>query len=203
MDGPVSPQPTRPSLLIRIRDPRDGDAWETFVDTYLPMIYHYARRMGLQDADAADVSQEVLVEVARCIRAFEYQPGRGRFRNWLGVLVRRRVYRFLKKKDQGAAELDEEGPHGPESNASDVEWTDEFNTRILDMAMARARPHFEPATWRAFEAVWLENRRASDVAAELNEPIEVIYTSKSRVLKRLEEEVRILAEDVPQLVPLS
>ena len=65
MDGPVSPQATRPSLLIRIRDPRDGEAWETFVDTYLPMIYRYARRMGLQDADSADVSQEVLVEVAR------------------------------------------------------------------------------------------------------------------------------------------
>jgi RNA polymerase sigma factor (sigma-70 family) len=203
MDGPASPQATRPSLLLRIRDPRDGDAWETFVDTYLPMIYRYARRMGLQDADAADVSQEVLVEVARCIRAFEYQPGRGRFRDWLGVLVRRRVFRFLKKKDRGPADPGEEDLNGPEGNSADVEWTDEFNARILDMAMARARPHFEPTTWRAFEGVWLENRRAGDVAAELNQPIEVIYTSKSRVLKRLEEEVRILAEDVPQLVPLG
>jgi RNA polymerase sigma-70 factor (ECF subfamily) len=200
MDGPASPQRTRPSLLIRIRDPRDGEAWETFVDTYLPMIYRYARRMGLQDADAADVSQEVLVEVARCIRAFEYQPGRGRFRDWLGVLVRRRVFRFLKKQGRGSGDACGEDPNRPEGSSADVAWDDEFNTRILDMAMARARPHFEPTTWRAFEAVWLENRRAAEVAAELAQPIEVIYSSKSRVLRRLEEEVRILAEDVPQFV---
>jgi RNA polymerase sigma-70 factor (ECF subfamily) len=200
MDGPVSPQPTRPSLLIRIRDPRDEAAWEAFVDTYLALIYRYARRRGLQDADAADVSQEVLVEVARCIRAFEYQPGRGRFRDWLGILVRRRVSRFFKKKDRTAAEAGEEDPTESEANRADIEWDDEFNTRILDMAMARARPHFAPMTWRAFEGVWLENRRAAEVAAELEQPIDVVYCAKSRVLRRLEEEIRILAEDVPHLV---
>ena len=111
--------------------------------------------------------------------------------------------RFLKKKGRGPVEPGEADENGPEWKSADAEWTDEFNARILDMAMERARPHFEPMTWRAFEGVWLENRRAGDVAAELKQPIEVIYTSKSRVLKRLEEEVRILAEDVPQLVPLS
>jgi RNA polymerase sigma factor (sigma-70 family) len=203
MDSPGSPRPTRPSLLIRIRDPRDSEAWEVFVDTYLPMIYRYTRRMGLQDADAADVSQEVLSEVARCIRAFEYHPDRGRFRDWLGVLVRRRVFRLLKKKDRDTADPGEEDSNALGRNPADVEWTDEFNARILVAAMEKARPHFEPRTWRAFEGVWLENRRAVDVAADLNLPIEMIYTAKSRVLKRLEEEVRILAEDVPQLVPLS
>ena len=85
VDSPGSSQPSRPSLLIRIRDTRDGEAWEAFVNTYLPMIDRFARRVGLQDADVADVSQDVLSEVPRCIRAFEYQPDRGRFRDWLGV----------------------------------------------------------------------------------------------------------------------
>jgi RNA polymerase sigma-70 factor (ECF subfamily) len=167
------------------------------------MIYRYARRMNLQDADAADVSQEVLSEVARCIRAFEYHPEKGRFRDWLGVLVRRKVIRFLKKKGRAAADWGQDDPDAWDLNQADVGWTDEFNVRILGAALERARPHFEPGTWRAFESVWLEDRRAAAVAAELRIPIDLVYTAKSRVLKRLEEEVRILAEDVPQLVPLS
>jgi RNA polymerase sigma-70 factor, ECF subfamily len=203
MDDSGSPQPTRPSLLIRIRDARDIEAWQAFVDTYLPMIYRYARRMSLQDADAADVCQDVLSEVARCIRTFEYSPERGRFRDWLGILVRRKVLRFRKKIDRGAVESGRDDWEEPQSNSCDAEWTEEFNTRILGAALERARPHFEPGTWQAFERVWLDNRRAADVSAELRVPIEVVYTAKSRVLKRLEEEVRILAEDLPQLVPLS
>jgi RNA polymerase sigma-70 factor (ECF subfamily) len=203
MDGPVPPQTTHPSLLIRIRNPQDREAWETFVDTYVPLIYRYARRVGLQDADAADITQEVLSEVARCIRSFEYRPERGRFRDWLGTLARRRVSRFLRRKGREAADAAEDEPSDPDPYPADAGWTDEFNARILAAALERARPHFEPATWRAFECVWIENRRAGEVAVELNVPIEAIYTAKSRVLKRLEEEVRILAEDVPQLVPLS
>jgi RNA polymerase sigma factor (sigma-70 family) len=200
MDDPVSPRATRPSLLIRIRDPQDRDAWEVFVDTYVPLIYGYARRVGLQDADAADISQEVLSEVARCIRSFEYQPDRGRFRDWLGTLVRRKVSRFLKKKAREPSAAAAGQAFEPEPGPADAGWTDAFNARILAAALDRARPHFEPATWRAFERVWLEDRRAGDVAAELELPIEKVYTAKSRVLKRLEEEVRILAEDVPELV---
>lgn len=201
MERPASSQ-THPSLLIRIRDPRDRDAWEAFVDTYVPMIYRYARRMGLQDADAADISQDVLSEVARCIRAFEYQPDRGRFRDWLGTLVRRRLSRFLGKRGREATDVSDEAADLADSCPADAGWIEEFNARILAAAMTQARPHFEPATWRAFECVWVEGRRAGEVAAELKLPIEAIYTAKSRVLKRLEEEVRALAEDVPQLVPL-
>ncbi len=199
MDGPVSPRATRPSLLIRIRDPQDRDAWDVFVETYAPLIYGYARRVGLQDADAADIGQEVLSEVARCIRSFEYQPDRGRFRDWLGTLVRRKISRFLKKKGREPADAADGEASEPGPGPADAGWIDTFNARILTAAMERARPHFEPATWRAFERVWLEDRRAGDVAAELALPIEKVYTAKSRVLKRLEEEVRILAEDVPQL----
>ncbi len=190
MDDSGLPQSTRPSLLIRIRDPRDSDAWKTFVDTYLVMIYRYARRLSLQDADAADVSQEVLSEVARCIRSFEYQPEKGRFRDWLGILVRRKVIHFLKKNRRDAEIRATDHPDELESALADTDWNDEFNTQILSVAMERARLHFAPGTWRAFERVWLENQRASDVAAELQMPIDMVYTAKSRALKRLEDEIR-------------
>src|SRR5260370_41571942 len=82
---------TRASLLVRLRDPRDGPAWTQFVDLYAPLVYGYLRKQGLQDADAADVSQEVLGAVAGAVGRFEYDPRRGTFRNWLFTVVRRKL----------------------------------------------------------------------------------------------------------------
>src|SRR5580693_4590826 len=92
--GPVSTMETKPSLLIRLRDPLDAEAWRTFVAVYAPLVYRFGRRRSLQDADAADLTQEVMGEVARAIRSFEYQPERGRFRDWLLIIARRRLIRF-------------------------------------------------------------------------------------------------------------
>jgi RNA polymerase sigma-70 factor (ECF subfamily) len=83
--------PTRASLLLRLRDPRDGEAWTEFVDLYAPLVYGYLRRQGLQDADAADLTQEVLTAVAGAIGRLEYDPARGAYRNWLFTLVRRQL----------------------------------------------------------------------------------------------------------------
>jgi len=97
MANPVSSLPTQSSLLVRIRDARDVESWKTFVAIYAPLIYRDCRRKVLQDADAADLCQEVLAQVARSMPTFEYQPGRGRFRDWLGTVTRHRIARFLEK----------------------------------------------------------------------------------------------------------
>src|SRR5947207_14721864 len=83
--------PTRASLLVRLRDPRDGAAWREFVDLYVPVIYGYARKQGLQDADAADLCQDVLRAVAGAVGRLDYDPQRGAFRNWLFTVVRRKL----------------------------------------------------------------------------------------------------------------
>src|SRR5947207_123033 len=83
--------PTRASLLLRLRDPRDEEAWREFVQLYTPLVYGYARKQGLQDADAADLSQEVLGAVAGAVGRLEYDPARGAFRNWLFTIVRRKL----------------------------------------------------------------------------------------------------------------
>jgi RNA polymerase sigma factor (sigma-70 family) len=192
---------TRPSLLVRIRDVHDGESWREFVDTYTPLVYRYCRRKGLQDADAADVAQEVLTEVARCIRRFEYQPERGRFRDWLGTIARRRLARFLERKGRGpAAGGDSVGGLTAQPEA---EWTDEFNSHLMALALERVRPRCEPATWAAFSRVWLDDRPAAEAAQELRLPIEAVYLAKSRVLKRLREELLSLAEDLPHVIPLD
>ncbi|MFO0844032.1 MAG: sigma-70 family RNA polymerase sigma factor [Gemmataceae bacterium] len=190
---------TQASLLVRIRDARDVPAWTAFVELYGPVVYRYSRRRGVQDADAADLLQEVLAEVARCIQEFQYQPERGRFRDWLFTVTRRRLNRFFeRKKRPGAA-----GEPAPldlvAAQPADAEWTSEFNGQVLRAALERARPQFEPETWRAFERAWLEHQPAVAVAAELGIPVDKVYVAKSRVLKRLEQEVRLLAEDLPRL----
>jgi RNA polymerase sigma-70 factor (ECF subfamily) len=193
---------TPPSLLLRIRDAQDVESWQTFVDAYAPLVYRYVRRSGLQDADAADVTQDVLAKVARAIRNFEYQPQRGRFRDWLGAVTRSQLARFharLGKDVKPAGEEQLETVAGP---SADAEWGDQFNARILEVALERVRPSFEPSTWQAFEQSWLRERPADEVAAELGLPVAKIYVARSRVLKRLREEVLLLADEVlPNLPP--
>jgi RNA polymerase sigma-70 factor (ECF subfamily) len=188
--------------LVRIRDARDTESWQAFVAIYAPLIYRYCRRKGLQDADAADVSQDVLAQVARSMRSFEYQPERGRFRDWMGTVTRHSIARFLGKRGRqaqgtGGAGADEVLHRMPTPEAEN-EWTSDFNAWVLHAALERIRALFEPANWRAFELVWCEHRTAADAACELNLPIAAVYVAKSRVLKRLREEILLLAEDLPQ-----
>jgi RNA polymerase sigma-70 factor (ECF subfamily) len=190
---------TSPSLLVRIRDSRDVSSWRTFVDLYGPLVYRYGRRHGLQDADAADVAQEVLAQVARSVRDFEYQPERGRFRDWLGLMTHRKLLNWREKQGRHAA-----GKGGDSSDMlasvadpqADGEWAVEFNRHVLHAALERVRPRFAPVAWRAFELVWLHDRPAPEAARELGLSVAAVYVAKSRALKELREEILMLAEDI-------
>ena len=187
---------TRPSLLLRIRDTSNADAWRTFVEIYAPLVYQYGRRRGLQDADAADLTQDVLGEIARAIRSFEYQPSRGRFRDWLLTITRRRLGRFQERRARHRENsVDEDELERIGDDRLEVEWNDAFHSRVLQVALKRIQPSFEPATWVAFERVWIENRSAAETADELSLRIDLVYVAKSRVLKRLSAEVKELVED--------
>jgi RNA polymerase sigma-70 factor (ECF subfamily) len=181
---------------VRIRDATDQEAWRTFVEIYAPLVYGYARRHGLQDADAADMTQEVMSEVARGIRSFEYQPERGRFRDWLKTIARRRLSRFDHRRAGSreqpcAAESLERIP----DRRDDADWDLAFSSQVLRAAMDRVRVDFEPMTWRAFERVWLDGRTPAETARELSVGITSVYLAKSRILNRLEEEIRDIAEE--------
>src|SRR5262245_9199805 len=89
---------TRASLLVRLRDGSDAAAWREFVHLYAPVIYGFARKRGLQDADAADLMQDVLHSVARAVKRLEYDPRRGTFRGWLFTVTRNKVFSFLESR---------------------------------------------------------------------------------------------------------
>src|SRR5205823_5490735 len=91
---------TRPSLLVRLRDVQDHAAWGDFVQLYAPAVYHFARRKGLQDADAADLTQDVLRSVMGAIGRLDFDPERGLFRSWLFTLAHRRLCDWLAHRQR-------------------------------------------------------------------------------------------------------
>ena len=105
----AEPPLTRVTLLTRIRDGRDADAWREFVQLYGPVVYRFARNRGLQDADAADLMQDVLRSVARHAGRLEYDPKKGTFRGWLYTITRNKIYNFLsaqRNRPRGTGDAD-------------------------------------------------------------------------------------------------
>src|SRR5262249_33266927 len=163
--------PTRPSLLVRLRDARDGPAWSEFVEVYAPLVYGYARKQGLQDADAADLTQEVLRAVSGAVGRLEYDPARGSFRGWFFTIVRNKLRNFLAaRKTEGrggtSAQLWLEAQPGREDELA-AGWEQEYEQRLFAWAAEQVRGGFEDATWRAFWGTAVEGRSAPQVAAEL------------------------------------
>lgn len=186
---------TSPSLLVRLRDARNQEAWKAFVAVYGPLVYGHARRRGLAHEDAEDVAQKVFARVGAAIGSFDYDRQRGRFRDWLGSIVRHEVVRHWKKEDRHAhGAADHDLAQVPDDSV-DPQWIAEYHSHVLATALARCQPHFEPDTWRVFQRVWIDRCPPLEVSQEMNQPIDRVYVAKSRVLKRLWQEVQELAEE--------
>jgi RNA polymerase sigma-70 factor (ECF subfamily) len=189
---------TRPSLLVRLRDARDAHAWGQFVDLYAPLVYGFARKQGLQDADASDLTQEVLRAVAGAARHLEYDPARGSFRGWLFTVVRNKLRNLRKVRgrheqasggSEARARLEEQpDPADPPA----AQWDQDYEQRLFSWAAEQVRGGFEEATWRAFWQTAVEARSPREVADELGMSVGAVYIAKSRVLARLREEIRHL-----------
>src|SRR5690242_13111795 len=136
--------PTRASLLLRLRDPRDGVAWGEFVDLYAPLVYGYLRKQGLQDADAADLCQDVLAAVAGAVGRLEYDPARGAFRNWLFTAVRRKLSnwrRARRNRPDGAdaSATDRLLEQHPGHEGARAGWEAEWEERVFAWACEQVR----------------------------------------------------------------
>jgi RNA polymerase sigma-70 factor (ECF subfamily) len=182
---------TRASLLVRLRDQQDGVAWTQFVDVYGPLVYRYARRRGLQDADAADLTQEVLRSVAQAMKTFEYDRGRGSFRGWLFTATRHSLQRFRANQERLAQAGDskfqrlvEEQPARVSPEERD-EWDSEFERGLFDWAAKQVRGEVQAATWEAFWRTAVENVNPREVAEALGLSVGAVYVAKSRVLARM------------------
>lgn len=184
---------TRPSLLLRIRDPGDDAAWAQFVEIYTPLIYRYCRTRGLQDADAADLAQETMAAVARAIAGFEYNPERGKFRNWLLTVVQNRLRTFLSRQQRQPALAGETALRlileRDSLERDDPAWQADYYRTLFDWAAGRVRGDFQDSTWQAFWQTTVDERDGQEVADSLGLTVGAVYVAKSRVLARLKEEI--------------
>ncbi len=192
---------TRITLLNRIRATDDADAWAEFARLYGPVVYGFARKRGLQDADASDLVQEVLRSVARNAHRINYDPRRGTFRGWLYTVTRNKVYNFLsanKNRPKGggdAASQERLEQLAGKPDEIEAEWELEYQRRLSAKAMERVKHEFQANTWQAFWGTAVDGRNAAEVGKELKMTSGAVYVAKSRVLARLRDEVQHLTAE--------
>jgi RNA polymerase sigma-70 factor (ECF subfamily) len=194
---------THPSLLLRIRDAGDRQAWSEFVEVYAPLVYSFARKHWLQDADAADLTQEVLHAVSAAIGRLDYDPRRGSFRGWLFTIVRRRLHNALARQRRecrgsgtSSAQIDLEAVPAPEHQRA--LWEQQYEDRLFTFAAAQVRSEVQDSTWQAFRLTAVEGKSGKETAAALGMTAAAVYLAKRRVLARLKEEVQRLQGDVDE-----
>jgi RNA polymerase sigma-70 factor (ECF subfamily) len=194
----TDPPLTRPSLLVRLRDARDGEAWRQFVELYAPLVYRYARRHRLQDADAADLTQEVLGAVARSAARLNYDPARGTFRGWLFRVVRNELADFGTARrrnrpgsgDTAVKRLLEEQPAPSEDELA--VWEREYERQLFARACEQVRRDFQESTWQAFWLTAIQGKSGKDVAGVLGLTTAAVYLAKRRVTERLRQQIEYL-----------
>jgi RNA polymerase sigma-70 factor (ECF subfamily) len=190
---------TRYSLLARLADTKDGAAWEAFQSIYQPAIYRYARSRGLQQADALEVVQEVMVAVHRAMNSWQPSQRTGSFRAWLAETARRLTLQTLRQRDKrdraagtSAVRAVLEQVEAPPAPLADQE--DERRWAFF-CAAACVEQEVQELTWRAFWLAAVEGRPAAEIARELNTSVGNVYSAKCRVLDRIRRRVQELSGD--------
>ncbi|MEM6472557.1 MAG: RNA polymerase sigma factor [Planctomycetota bacterium] len=181
---------TRKSLLLRLRDTDDSEAWSDFVHLYAPLVHAYCLKRGLQDADASDAAQEVLSSISKSIPGFDYDPRKGSFRGWVFQITRNQLTKYFHHRQKLPKATGETSfQQALEQQLDPAEerdvWDREYQRRVFQWAVEKVQPEFKPTTWNAFRMVSIESRSASDAASELGLSIGAIYIAKSRVTSRL------------------
>lgn len=178
---------THASLLAKLRTENDDDAWREFHDRYHDLVRGFARRAGLQPTDADDLTQEVLMALRHGMKSFDYDPTRGRFRGYLSTLARRALWK-RRRRDGGNERLAASDEMDVAADADlDERFEAEWRQYHLRLALARARMEFSASEMNIFEAAALEERAATDIAAETGLSAGRIYGIKSMVLGRIRE----------------
>src|SRR5262245_31693304 len=189
---------TRPSLLARIKNTGDRQAWAEFVEIYAPLIYGFAKKKGLQDADAADLTQEVLGAVARSAARLDYDPARGTFRGWLFTVVRHKLSNFgaaQRRHLPGSGDTDlkrllEQQPAPAADDAA--AWERDYERQLFALACEQVRRDFQESTWQAFWRTAIQGTSGKKVADDLDMSTAAVYLAKRRVIARLQEQIDYL-----------
>ncbi len=191
----MPPEPsTRASLLERLRHcPTDEEAWRQFVERYAPTIHGWCLRWGLQEADAQDVTQTVLLILARRMKTFTYDPA-GRFRAWLHTVARHAWGAFVEERAQAPVA----GRLGAALETAEARddlvrrLDDRYDRELLGLAMEAVRARVEEHTWEAFRLTAVEQVPAAEAAGRLGMKVATVYVARSKVQKMVRAEAERL-----------
>ena len=187
--------PTRPSLLRRIKNWQDQASWEDFFNTYSGLIFNVARKCGLNESQAEDVTQETLIRVAKHIGDFNYDPAIGSFKSWLLTVAQSRIddqFRRNKRAGHHVALPEDTGtgvsvPPNLVSQAPEEIWNTEWEQTLLQAADAKVRRRVEPQTYQV-NRNWTPQR----IAERFDVTVAQVYQAKNRVIKLMMEEFQHL-----------
>jgi RNA polymerase sigma factor (sigma-70 family) len=188
---------TSVTLLGRLRqNPKDQVAWSDFVARYEPKILQWCRRWRLQEPDAQDVTQAVLLKLSRLMENFAYDPSRS-FRAWLKTLTHHAWRELVAERKRGGigsgdsrmGELFENIQAGDDL---DKHIEEEFNRELMEQAMVLVRPRVAARTWAAFRMTALEGCSGAAAAAQLEMKVARVYVAKSEVKEMIRREIRKL-----------
>jgi len=188
---------TRASLILRLPNADDVAAWEEVLLIYSPLVRRLAISQGMQAADADDLVQIVFSAMSRSVEKWLDRPDRGGFRAWLLRIARnaavnhltRRATRTLAVGGEGATERLAEMP-APASQISN-QFDLEYRQATFSRAAAKVKEHVSPSTWQAFWQTHVAGQSVAEAAKQLGVSVGTIYVSRSRVVKRLRETVKL------------
>jgi RNA polymerase sigma-70 factor (ECF subfamily) len=189
------------TLLARLQQtPSDQAAWAEFVERYGRRINGWCRQWGLQDADAQDVTQTVLLKLLRAVQTFRYDPAQ-KFRAWLKTVTHHAWQDLVRGRRRAGAGDDPAAGDPLQTHAARDDLTARleaaYEQELLDQALARVRPRVQPQTWDAFRLTAFDGLSGAEAAARLGMPVTSVYKAKSNVQKLLEAEVRYLEGGTP------
>lgn len=186
---------TRNSLIVRLSDGCDAEAWDQFVSIYEPLVYRLARSKGFQDADAREIVQEVLLAVSRAVERWQPDAELGRFRDWLFRIARNLMINYMTRRHhQSIASGDSRigdlmNQQVDSSSDESVMFDLEHRREVFRWAAECVQTQVKEATWQAF---WLTSVEQSSIAAaakSLGISIGAVHIARSRVRCRLRDQV--------------
>jgi RNA polymerase sigma-70 factor (ECF subfamily) len=191
--------PTSQSLLDRLQNHEDTQAWQRLLAVYEPWLRGWLGRHQLQPADVDDLVQDILAVVNQKLPAFVHNGQPGAFRAWLRAILVNQVRAFLRTHRHREALTAPTLPQvldqleGPASDAS-RQWDLEHNRHVVRRLLASVQSEFQPQTWEVFRLLVLENVPAAEVALRCGVQRNAVYVAKARVLARLRQELHGLME---------
>ena len=176
---------TRESLLARVRNRSDHQAWREFHDLYVPLLYHYARARGLSREDAEEVRDQCLEVIARNITTFEYDKQKGGFKNWLRRMVNNKVVDLLRRRHVVLARSqDLRALRDPEPSPAEI-WEQHWQQEHLRYCVKQVRGAVSERDYQVFQMLLFEECPVKEVCARLRMTPNQVYKAKARVLQRV------------------